>query len=124
MRSVIISAVLLAVTTVGMTANIFYMDTALNEMIESVEALPTENVNLGTLKDSADEIVRSWEKKKSAVTFLVDYRQVDEADMACKRLYNSICGDDICAYLVYRDEFIHALNRLLDISLITAENIL
>ncbi len=124
MRSVIISSALLLATVIGVVCNLRYTDKSMTEMIELTESLPTSEEGFSECYDEVKVIAARWEKKRSAVTYLMDYREVDEADMACKKLYNSVRGEDFSAYLTSRDEFIHALNRLRDISMITAENIL
>ncbi len=124
MRSVVISVILLLATTAGVMWNLSYMDKSMSTLIEETEKLPTEEEGFATCQKQVEKLLKHWEKKRAAVTYLMDYREVDEADMACKRLYNSVRGEDFSAYLVNRDEFIHALNRLRDISMITAENIL
>ncbi len=124
MKSVIISVVLLLATTAGVIVNIFYIDTTVSEIIEKAESMPIDSESFASQKDKAEEIYGLWGKQKNAVTYLVDYREVEEVDVACQKLYNSVRGEDFSAYLIARDEFIHALTRLRDISLITAENIL
>ncbi len=124
MKSVIISIILLAAAATGVFVSATYIGNGANELIELTSSLPVESVDFSQARGEAEKIVQIWKKQRSTVIYLIDYREVDEVDMACKRLYNSIRGEDICTYLICRDDFIQSLNRLLDVNLFTLENIL
>ncbi len=122
-KSVIISVILLFLVCFGVGANLFYMKSTAGELINDVNRLPTNEAEISNCISAVEDIGEKWHRHRGVIVYFMDLREVDEADRAFTQLYNNVSSEDFESYLVSRDEFIHALTRLLEINEISLENI-
>ncbi len=124
MKTLIVAVVLLVCVCLGIGADMIYTHITLTELISDAESLSAERDGFSSLSDKLSELDKKWSKQRNIMIYLVDMREIEEADMSFTRLCNNARSGDFDEYLVSRAEFIHALRRLLRIGEISVENIL
>ena len=123
MRSFVISVILLVAVTSFVIADIAIMKNFCTELIVLADSLPKEEENYKDGKKTLDTISEKWERRKTLIAYLMDYREVDRVNIALSDMKNAFYSGDFQQYTVYSDEFRHAVQRLLQISSVTLENI-
>lgn len=123
-KSVIISVILLLLVCTGVGVNLIYMKNTAGELIDDTAKLPDNEVEFLSSLSRVESIGEKWHNHRGVIVYFMDLREIDEADRAFTQLYNNVKSEDFESYLVSRDEFIHALTRLLEINEISLENIL
>ncbi len=124
MKSVIISIFLLLAVSVGVTANAFHTCST----VDSLRA-KAEELNISQMADEEKtELFKSlryeWNKKRSILTYLYDYREIETIELSIVRMESAIYSNDIDEFAVYKSEFLYSLSRLEEISSFSFKNIL
>ncbi len=123
MRSFIISVTLLTAVAVFVTCYIGFMRSYCTELLELSSSLPKDEETYKKGEETLRLIEAEWNEKKTLVSYLMDYREVDRVSVALSDMKNAFYSGDFQQYTVYSDEFHHAVRRLYEISAVSAENI-
>lgn len=123
MRSFITAVILLAAVFAGVFANIGFMEKYCGELISLSYTLPEDEEKYGDGGENLKKLGRMWRENKEFISFFMDFREVDRADSALRAMENSFYSKDHQQYVIYLDEFRHAVTRLYEINGITLENI-
>ena len=124
MKSVIISVCLILTVSAGVTVNAFHTCSTVADLRAEAELL---NISESVSKEEQElfRALRSkWNEKRDILTYLYDYREIENIELAVVRMESAIYSNNPCEFPVYKGEFLYSLSRLEEISIFSFKNIL
>ncbi len=124
MKSVIISVILLLTVTVGVTVNAVHTCKTVEDLQSKAEELNVSGEATEKEKEMFSSLRSEWERKKNILTYLYDYREIENIELAVTRMENAIFSKNTDDFCIYKGEFLYSLSRLEEISAFSFKNIL
>ena len=119
MRSVIISAVLLALMITAIAINSYYINSVSTELLDMIFALPSEYnyiINLDereleNFKSDINKISAEWEKNSRRICAVTRYSDFERTNRAVCELKEYFFAGSYANYLAARRQLIFALEK-------------
>ena len=119
MRSVVISAVLMIVLIIAISANAYYINSVSTEMLDIVFSLPSEynyinnldEKNIEKYKAEINKLAEKWEKNSPRISYVSRYSDYDRIDSAVNSLKEYFFAGEYAEYAASRKKLIAALEK-------------
>lgn len=132
MRSVIISASLLTLLSVGIIFNSYYINSISTELLDMVFSLPSDYEYMKNLdrkeierfKTEINQIIDKWEKNLFRISLVTKYQDFERINLAIYSLKDYFFSEYYEHYIFSRNKLIIALEKQKHNELANLENIL
>ena len=124
MKSVIISVCLLLAVSIGVTLNAVHTCSTVSDLRTKAEHLNIYESVSKEEREIFESLRLEWNKKRDILTYLYDYREIENIELAVVRMESAIYSNELDEFPIYKSEFLYSLSRLEEISIFSFKNIL